>query len=245
MSDDTDKRFSEDEARAILARAIEIESRAPLTTIDDLRAIAADVGVSAASLEAALREQTTAIDQRRATADERAATIAAASGVPLGLAAGALFTAASASGTAALGLLGLGLGGLAASGALVAFHGARGTLPSFHRKNLVLWSGVAAGSLASAVLMDGEVSRMPVLIAAGWSVRGWVATSVLGSAAMIAVRRARRPSGPDSDAGRTDFSYASGEGRWTALTKRVRGWIGQPMTRSIVREAGTGRLQSV
>ena len=243
MSDDTEKRFRDDEARAILARAIEIESRAPLTTMDDLRAIAADVGVSPASLDAALREQKTALDQRRASADERAVTIAAASGAPLGLAAGALFTAGT--GAAALGLLGLGLGGLAASGALVAFHGARGTLPSFHRKNLALWSGVAAGSLASAVLMDGEVARMPVLIAAGWSVRGWVATSVLGSAAMIAVRRARRPSGPDSDAGRTDFSYASGEGRWTALTKRVRGWIGQPMTRSIVREAGTGRLQSV
>jgi hypothetical protein len=63
MSDESDKRFSDDEARAILARAIEIESRAPLTTIDDLRAVAADVGVSAASLEAALREQTTALDR--------------------------------------------------------------------------------------------------------------------------------------------------------------------------------------
>ena len=242
MSDDTDKRFSDDEARAILARAIEIESRAPLTTIDDLRAIAADVGVSAASLEAALREETTALESRRATADERAATIAAASGVPLGLAAGALFTAAS-SGTAALGLLGLGLGGLAASGALVAFHGASGTLPSFHRKNLALWGGVAAGSLVSAMLMDGEVTRLPMLIAAGWSLRGWVATSILGSAAMIAVRRARRPSG--TDAGGTDISGVSGDGRWTALAKRVRGWIGQPLRRDIVRGAGTRRFQSV
>ena len=244
MSDEIEKRFSDDEARAILARAIEIESRAPLTTMDDLRAIAADVGVSPASLDAALREQTTALDQRRAAADERAATIAAASGVPLGLAAGALLTAASASGAAALGLLGLGLGGLAASGALVAFHGARGTLQSFHRKNLALWSGVAAGSLASAVLMDGEVSRMPVLIAAGWSLRGWVATSILGSAAMIAVRRARRPSGPDAGDGRPDVSDASGDGRWTAIAKRVRGWIGQPLRRGIVRGAGTRRLQS-
>jgi hypothetical protein len=91
--------------------------------------------------------------------------------------------------------------------------------------------------------MDGEVTRMPLLIAAGWSLRGWVATSILGSAAMIAVRRARRPTDPD--AGGTDISDASGDGRWTALAKRVRGWIGRPLRRSIVRGAGTRRLQSV
>jgi hypothetical protein len=227
MSDDTEKRFSDDEARAILARAIEIESRAPMTTIDDLRAIAADVGVSPASLEAALREGATALQSRRATADERAAKIAAAAGVPLGLAAGALFTAGT--GGAAVGLLALGLGGLAASGALVAFHGATGTLSSFHRKNLALWGGVAAGSLASAVIADGEVTRMPMLIAAGWSLRGWVATSILGSAAMIAVRRARRPEDHDSDTGGRNVSEIR-DGRWTALVKRVRGWIGQPLS---------------
>ena len=235
MSDGTEKRFSDDEARAILARAIEIESRAPMTTIDDLRAIAADVGVSPASLEAALREGTTAVESRRATADERAATIAAASGVPLGLAAGALFTAGT--GGAAVGLLALGLGGLAASGALVAFHGASGRLASFHRKNLALWGGVAAGSLASTVLMDGEVTRLPMLIAAGWSLRGWVATSILGSAAMIAVRRARRPADHDSDGGRTSISEASGEGRWTALVKRMRGWIERPLQHGVVHVA--------
>ena len=244
MSDDTGKRFSDDEARAILARAIEIESRAPLTTMDDLRAIAADVGVSPASLEAALRQETTALQSRRAAADERAARIAAASGVPLGLATGALLTAGTAG--ASLGLLGLGLGGLAASGAIVAYHGAAGTLPSFHRKNLALWSGVAAGSLASAVLMDGEVTRLPMLIAAGWSLRGWVASSILGSAAMIAVRRARRSSGPDADVGRTEISDVSGDGRWRGLAKRVRGWIGQPLRRGIVRGTpAPRRLQSV
>ena len=241
MSDDTEKRFSDDEARAILARAIEIESRAPLTTMDDLRAIAADVGVSAASLEAALREETTALQSRRTTADERAATIAAASGVPLGLAAGALLTAGT--GIAAVGLLALGLGGFAASGAIVAFHGATGTLPSFHRKNLALWSGVAVGSLASAALMEGGVTWLPVLISAGWSVRGWAASSILGSAAMIAVRRTRRPSDPDS--GRTAISDVGGDGRWTALAKRVRGWMGGPLRRGIVRRTGTtGRLHA-
>jgi hypothetical protein len=93
--------------------------------------------------------------------------------------------------------------------------------------------------------MDGEVTRLPMLIAAGWSLRGWVATSILGSAAMIAVRRARRPSDPDSDAGRTDIIPVSGDGRWSALVKRVRGWIGQPLRRGIARgSATTSRLQS-
>jgi hypothetical protein len=244
MSDEPGKRFTDDEARAILARAIEIESRAPLTTMDDLRAIAADVGVSPASLEAALREETTALQSRRAAAGERAASVAAASGVPLGLAAGALLTAGT--GAATLGLLALGLGGLAASGAIIAAHGAAGTLSTFHRKNLALWSGVAAGSLTSVVLMEGDVTRLPMLIAAGWSLRGWVATSILGSAAMIAVRRARRPSDTDSDAGRTDITVARGEGRWTALVKRVRGWMGEPLRRGVLREGSARRqLQSV
>lgn len=241
MSDETGKRFSDDEARAILARAIEIESRAPMTTMDDLRAIAADVGVSPASLEAALREQRTVLESRRAMSDERAATVAAASGVPLGLAAGALLAAGT--GPATLGLLAVGLGGLAASGAVVAFHGATGTLPSFHRKNLALWGGVAAGSLTSVVLMDGEVTRLPTLIAAGWSLRGWVASSILGSAAMIGARRTRRPSGPDTDSGQVEIADVSG-GRWSALARRVRRWIGEPLRHVIVRGARAGRLRS-
>ncbi len=57
MSNDTTGRFSDEQAKAILARAIEIDSRAPMTTSDELRAIATEIGVSQASLEAALREQ--------------------------------------------------------------------------------------------------------------------------------------------------------------------------------------------
>ena len=239
----TEKRFSDDEARAILARAIEIESRGPMTTMDELRAIAAEVGVSPESFEAAVRERWTALETRRATADRRAGTVAAASGVPLGLAAGALLAAGT--GAATLGLLALGLGGLAASGAIVAFHGAIGTLPSFHRKNLALWGGVAAGSMTSVVLMDGEVTRIPMLIAAGWSLRGWVASSVLGSAAMIGVRRARRPSDPDDDARRTEIAETSGGGRWATLARRVRGWIGEPLQHGVARTArATARLRS-
>ena len=90
MSDDSVRHFNDEQARTVLARAIEIDARAPLTTIDDLRAIAAEIGVSQASLDAALREQTTALEQRRVTGGQRAATIIAASGVPLGLAAGSL-----------------------------------------------------------------------------------------------------------------------------------------------------------
>ena len=221
MSDDIVRRFSDDQARAILARASEIDARAPMTTTDDLRAIAAEIGVSQASLDAALREQTTALEQRRTTGSERTATLIAASGVPLGVAAGSLLAIGgltAGTGLAALGIMGL---GFLASGALIVFQGSAGTLRSFHVKNLALWSGVAAGSLLSIVLAEGGATSVPALVTVGWCLRSWLASGVLGSAAVLAVRRARPPQGPEPDAHAAEAFEDAHDRHWARVAKRV------------------------
>jgi hypothetical protein len=214
MSDDNARQFSDEEAKAILARAIEIDSRAPMTSVDDLRAIATELGVSEASLEAAVREQTTALATRRTIAGQRPAILIAASGMPLGLAAGALL----ASGTALVGLGLMGLG-LVASASLIALQAATATHRSFHLKNAALWSGIAAGSVMALAMATGEVTRMSVLITAGWCIRGWFTSSVLGSSALVAIRRSRPPEdrGHDQDS----MGREPGGRRWARVAKRL------------------------
>ena len=235
MSDDSAKRFSDEQAREILARAIEIDSRAPMTTTDDLRAIAADIGVSQASLEAALREQATALEARRATTAQRGANAVAASGIPLGLVAGSLLTASTPE--AALGLMGVGLAGLAASGGIVALTGPRGTLRSFHLRNLALWGGAAAGSVVSLALTGGELAVTPAFLTAMWCVRRWIEASVVGSVAVVALRRARRPEGADPDPQAGQPAEPVAQGRWSALAKRIHGWMTRPLRRNDGRAA--------
>jgi hypothetical protein len=225
--------FSDEQARAILARAIEIDSRAPTTTTDDLRAIAADIGVSPAALEAALREQTIAIDARGIVASRRAATTVAAAGVPLGLVAGWLL--GSGADLATLALTGIGLKGvgLIASGGLVVLQGATGTLRSFHLRNSALWAGIAAGSLASIALLGGGLTTVPALMTAGWCLRSWITSGVLGSAAVLAIRRARRLDGPGPEREIVETAPLTRRGRWARVAKQVVEWITRPPRRDV------------
>lgn len=108
MTDKLPDRFTDEHARAILARAIEIDARTPMTTTEDLRAIAAEIGVSPAAL-----------------------------------------------------------------------------------------------------------------LTVGWCLRSWVASSILGSAAVIAVRRSRASEGSDTDSGTPDAVANDRSGRWTRLGRRI------------------------
>jgi hypothetical protein len=232
MNDDASKRFSDEQARAILARAIEIDSRSPLTTADELRAIAAEIGVSPASLEAAMREQTTSIVTRRRLVAQRIGTGLAVSGVPLGLAAGWLLNAevlAAAPVMTGLGLMSLGL----VASAVVIVKGSTGTLRSFHAKNVLLWGGIAAGSLTSVMLAGGGNLRLAAIAAVAWSVRGWLASSVMGSAAVIAVRRTRRPDHSDPTA--TPPAAPGETSRWVHAARRVLRWVSRPFDRKVER----------
>jgi D-alanyl-D-alanine carboxypeptidase len=217
--------FSDEQAKAILARAIEIDARAPTTSPEELRALATEIGISPASLDAAIREHSTAVATRRDRAGQITATKLAAMGVPLGIATGALLV--SASGPTAVGTVGLGLVSLLASAGLIALQGSSRTLRSFHAKNLALWSGIAAGSLAVVVLAEGDVARLSAVMAISWSIRSWIASSVLGSAAVIAVRRARNPEGSDPGATPPENSANVG-GRLARMAKRVIAWITRP-----------------
>lgn len=219
-------RFSDEQAKAILARAIEIDAGAPMTTMDDLRAIAAEIGVSPASLQVAVQEQTTTMAVRRIVAARRAVTAVAGLGIPMGLAAGWLLS--SGTGLAMLGLSGV---WLVASGGLVVLEGPTATLRSFHLKNAALWAGITVGSLVSIALSDGEIALMSAWMTAAWCVRGWITSGILGSAAVVAVRRARGPESRDRDSDVATSKPADGS-RWARVAKQLRDWITRPLQRS-------------
>lgn len=221
------KRFSDEQARSILARAIELDADAPTTSVDDLRAIASDLGVASESLDVALREHSIAARARRMEAGKRVATVVSTLGMPMGLVTGALVTSGGAAGIlTALGMTGI---ALIASGALVVLPGRAATLRSFHLKNLVLWGGVAAGSLVSAFLLPGSASAM--MIAAGWSLRAWLASSILGTSAIIAVRRAQRPEDAVSGLNRVEGSAKSAQRLLIRAAQRALGWFTRPFRR--------------
>jgi hypothetical protein len=122
--------------------------------------------------------------------------------------------------------------GLVASGGVVVFQGPTGTLRSFHLKNLVLWGGVAVGGAVSAAISGGVGVGIPMLITAGWCLRSWVASSILGSAAVIAIRRSRRPDGSEpGDAVMGNMSGSEARG-WSTIFTRAISWLTRPLRRA-------------
>ena len=230
------KRFNDEQAKAIITRAIELDARAPTMSADELRDIASEIGVTRESLEAALHEHAVALQARQLVAGRRAATAVSSLGVPMGLAAGALIQPGSVSGAlTALGMMGV---ALIASGALVVLQGNSATLRSFHLKNAALWGGVAAGSAVSGVLLGSGIGiPAAMLIAASWSFRGWVATSILGSAAMIAIRRALRSDGPGPEPAMVEDSVPRGRSLLARAAKRALGWLTRPFRREAEQQA--------
>jgi hypothetical protein len=240
MSMGTPEHFSDEQTKAILARAIELDSRDPTTTADELRALASDIGISPASLEAAMREQATALETRRMISGKRAATAVVGLGLPLGVAAGILLITTPYGGVLALSMMGA---GLIASGALVVLQGPTGDLRSFQLRNLAMWGSVAAGSLATVALFGPGTGLMPAAIAIGWCLRSWVASSILGSAGVIAVRRARSSDSSNPDRDTTESAATVGGSRWARVAKRVQGWLARPFRRRATDSEVRARLR--
>jgi hypothetical protein len=216
MSEEQRDAVSDDVARAILARAVELDARAPLTTIAELRSIAADIGVSPASLEVALREGTTPAPVSGSSRGVRASTIVAGIGLPIGVVAGVIVTTTPVFGLG-LPLAGVMGAGLIASAGLLMLQGGRATLTSFNTRNLALWGGVAAGSLAAiAVIGEGAAVELPWALTIATALRGWVTTAVFGSAAVVTIRRAVRGHGADPDA-----AGDTRQGLWSAVRERT------------------------
>jgi len=220
MSDNDPDLFSDEQARTILARAIEIDARGPFSTIDQLRHIAAEIGVSPAALETALQEHRSPPSAPRHVSSLPAARKIAALGVPLGLLAGSLI--ASGPMLAVMSIMGV---GLVVSGLLAIYESGRASLRSYHLKNTLLWGGALVGSVASAMLFSPGAERTALLVAGAWCVRSWISSGVLGSATILAVQRARR-NDDDADAPREPMNAETGRrGVLQRLLRTVEGWL--------------------
>jgi hypothetical protein len=213
--------LSEDQVKSVISRAIELDARG-LTTAEELRAIASEIGISAEAVETALREHARALEPQAPRTSGRAASVVVAGGVPLGIVAGTvLSTGGPLAVLSALGVLVIALG---VSGALVVLQGKDATVRSFQLRNLLLWTGVTAGGYFAASLFVG----FPGIIL-GWGLRGWVASSILGSAAVIAVRRATGP-GQDSPPPTSDRARSS-RARLLHALKRTVDWVSRILRR--------------
>jgi hypothetical protein len=193
-------------------------------SVDELRAIAAELSVSSAALDAALREHERSIALAEPTEGLRKALLVSALGLPLGAVAGyALSTAPFF--TAAPVLSAVTASGLLCSAALVILHSRRPSLRSFIGHNGALWGGVIAGGLASiAVIGSVSTTDLPWLIILGSGVRSLLGSTVLGSAAIVAIRRAHRGARSRTEPPR----IASGEGErknTRSLRERVPAWL--------------------
>ncbi len=224
MSDNIPTQFSDEQARAILVRAIEIDARAPLTTTEELRVLAAEIGVSTTALEAALREQGTSRKEQGIAAARRTAIWIAGLGVSLGATAGWLLVSGEL--LAATTLMTV---SFIASTGFVIYRSATGSLRAFHLRNLALWGGAAAGSVASMVLLGDGVDRMPALTMTAWCLNSWIASGVLGSAAVLGVRRSRNADGGDPDSRLGEAPVASSGNRWARIVKRILGTTIPPL----------------
>lgn len=188
MSGSENTRFDEDQVRAVLSRAIALDARTPTTTVDDLRAIAGELGVSRASLDTALRERSEQLAKHRSFG--RSATAAAGLGLPLGAAAGFALSTMSI-GQASLVLTGVGAAALVASGTILVLLRSGATLRSFGVRNLALWGGYAAGGLAAVAIFGAQSAYdLPWFFPLSNALRGFASTMVLGTAAVLAIRGA-------------------------------------------------------
>jgi hypothetical protein len=242
--------FDDRQAREILARAVDLDLRTR-TSADELRAIAREAGISKTAIDRAIEELSTELELRRTGRGRRITTAIAAMGVPAGVASAALL--ATSGPLQAMAALGIVVAGLVGSGALVVLPGSTGTLRSFHLKNLALWGGVAAGGAATIIVSAGAASPVLGLVLAGWCLRSWVASSIMGSAAMIAIRRARRgdvETSNDDDARsatghtkglmrlvRRAFDWLRGSARFTPLALSLRAVRRATLDRADVRAA--------
>jgi hypothetical protein len=236
----TPDRFSDEQAKAILARAIDLDHRAPTMSADELRAIAADVGISPESLEAAMRQEQTALAVRRVVASRRAIQLILGASLPLGAVVGAGFGGLTSTlGTGwfvAMGAMGA---GLVASAALVVLHDSGSKLRTFLFRNTVLWGGIAAAGIATLALFESG-APMPAAIIISGTIRSLITSTILGSAGVLAIRRARRieDAQPGDSSGTAEAATA---GPLTRAAHRVLGWLKRPLWRAPIRRLRLAR----
>jgi len=182
-------------ARSVLARATELDARAPVISTDELRAIAAELNVSPTSLDTALQEHHEAT--QRESARQRGAFRVAALGLPIGAVAGSLLSTASDFTAPSIWFLAT-AGGLLSSTALIVLQSRRPSIPSYVLQNTILWGGVAVGALSAiAAIGTGSASLVQWGVSLlDYGLKHWLTSTILGAAAVTAILRAdsaRRP----------------------------------------------------
>lgn len=227
MNEQSGDRFNEEQLKAVIARAVELDARGVTTSADELRSIAAEIGISPEAVDAALFEHARRLEPRASRVSSRAASAVMTAGIPLGIAAGSLLGISSP--FAVVGALGIVAVGLVASGALVVVQGRNATLRSFQFRNLLLWGGLTVGGAVTVGLFGAGPLAIPGIIV-GWGLRSWIASSILGSAAVIAVRRAAAPSGTPGDPS-TPVEAGTLRHRMRHAMTRIADWLSRVVRR--------------
>lgn len=216
----TPDQYNDEQARAIIARAIELDHRAPTMSVEALRAVAADVGISPASLERAMREQAAASMARRDERHERTSRLVIAAGGVLGaIAAGFIgdFTSTTGylTGSALLGI------GIVASASLVMLQGRRRSVRGFLLRNLALWGSISAGALVAFSILGpgaGSASALGFIVNAA---KTFLATGILGAAGVLTARTAHAVARADGSDTPPDGAPGTIRGRVLAVVRRV------------------------
>jgi hypothetical protein len=227
MSNQSEDRFNEAQLKAVIARAIQLDARGLTTSADEVRSIASEIGISQEAVDAALREHARNLEPKISLATARRTDAVVAAGIPLGVGAGVLLGAASP--FTALSAMGLVAAGLVASGALVVIQGKDATQRSFLFRNFMLWSGLTVGGAVTVGLLGTGPLAIPGIIV-GWGLRSWIASSILGSAAVIAVRRATKTTGTGGDSP-TPAEQVSVRRRMRRAIRRLVDWMPRPFRR--------------
>jgi hypothetical protein len=193
----TDDMLPEPIARSVLARATQIDAQSPAVSVDELRAIAAELNVSEAAFNTALKEHETVTVDSPAVR-RRASMAVAVLGVPIGLAGGVLLSTATPFTAPSIWFL-LSSAGLLSSTGLIVLQSKRPSVGSYVLQNSVLWGGITVGSLSALTVLGGGVAgASPWLIALLYGIKHWVPSTILGSAGVTAVLRADSAQSGDS-----------------------------------------------
>ena len=225
-------RFSDEEMKAVLARAIDLDEKG-VTTTREIREIAQELQISREAVDMALREHAANLSPRMRASGKRATSVLIVAGAALGVVAGSFLNDASTREIVGA-LAALKLVGLIASGVIIVLEGRAATLRSFNFKNGVFWASVGFGSVAALSLSEAGAIALPGTIIA-WCLRSWLASSILGSAAVVAIRRGARAAGPGPS------STSSGTGaydvgrRVSRAAKRLVHWVSDTFRRETSR----------
>lgn len=192
----SDDHMSEDRARVVVARAIELDAQLRQgVSIEDLRVISREIGLHPAAVERAIAEYRSEVPAAGMPLTWRMPVATTLYGAGLGAATGWLFIAGFSGGIAEWIVTGS-FTTLLVSGIGIAASVDASEHAHFHRCNTGLWVGAASGiavAVAAADALGVSVLGYPMNSLLAWAVTAWGTSSVVGSIALFI--RSRRTAG--------------------------------------------------